>query len=58
MQRPNARRQIEKVAQLEDQVKDAATMLCCKPENIAAGIKEKIRICNTVEDLQIQAKKD
>ena len=42
-----------KVAQLEGQLKEAAVMLCCNPENIAEGIKEKIRICNTVEDFQI-----
>ena len=47
-----------KVAQLENQLKEAAIMLYCKPENIAAGIKEKLRICNMVEDFQIQAKKD
>jgi hypothetical protein len=47
-----------KVAQLESQLKEAAIMLCCKPENIAAGIKEKLRVCNTVEDFQIQARKD
>ena len=47
-----------KVAQMESQLKEAAIMLYCKPENIAAGIKEKLRICNTVEDFQIQAKKD
>ena len=48
----------EKVAQFESQFKEAATMLCCKPENIAARIKEKLRVCNTVKDFQIQAKKD
>ena len=47
-----------KVAQLEDQLKEAAIMLCCKPESVAAEIKEKLRICNMVEDFQIQAKKD
>ena len=47
-----------KVAQLEDQLKEAAIILCCKPEDIAAGIKEKIWICNMVEDFQVQARKD
>ena len=47
-----------KVAHLEGQLKEAAVILCCSPENIAEGIKDKIRICNTVEDFQIQAKKD
>ena len=47
-----------KVAHLEGQLKEAAVMLCCSLENIAEGIKDKIRICNTVEDFQIQAKKD
>ena len=47
-----------KVAHLEGQLKEAAVMLCCNLENIAEGIKDKIRICNTVEDFQIQAKKD
>ena len=39
-----------KVAQLKGQLKEAAVMLCCKPEDIAEGIKDKIQVCNTVKD--------
>jgi hypothetical protein len=47
-----------KIDKLEAQLKEAAAPLFCKPKNLVPAIKEKIKICNWVEDLEIQKDKD
>jgi hypothetical protein len=47
-----------KIDKIEAQLKEAAAPLFCKPKNLVPAIKEKIKICNRVEDLEIQKEKD
>jgi hypothetical protein len=43
---------------LEAHLKEGAGMLYCEPKNLVPAIKEKIKICNRVEDLKIQRERD
>jgi hypothetical protein len=47
-----------KINKLEAQLKEAAVPLFGEPKNLVPSIKEKIKICNWVEDLEIQKEKD
>jgi hypothetical protein len=53
-----AHKTASKLEKIEAHVKEAAGMLYCEPKNLVLAIKEKIKISNRVEDLEIQREKD